>query len=217
MIIAPSGRKFYREHNGCVMVQNERGIEHSTLILDACYRTYKIQSPDCNNSVDGLSDCQDGYAYIASDKTNQYTDPCLSSQNAAETFTDQFLDTRLFYKDNNSSKHNTDCICKQFSSTEFAAGWCKQYDACLPNIQTLVRLFCDCVIIDSLDPTVQTNKDQSLTYSSGGWFTKHIPCFAQSSSEYDYYYPWCVLSSGLVGCVGKCDIVGGVIPVCEYY
>lgn len=217
MITAPSGRKYYREKNGSVMVWKDQGTEHSTLILDSVYRSYKIWSSDCNNSIDGIASCQDGYSYIASDKDEQYSDPKLSSQSLAALFTDEFLDTRFFYRDKHSSKHNTECICKQFSSTEFAAGWCSYLGASLPNIQTLVRIFCDSKVIDSLDPTINAYVDKSLTYRNNGWFSFQIPSFAWSSSEHDYYYPWCVLSSGLIGCVGKSDLVGGVIPVYEYY
>lgn len=216
MYIAPSGRKYYRADNGSVMVWNQCGKEHATLILDSCYRTYKIQCSD-NSSIVGLSPCMDGYAYIASDKSNQFTDPTLSNQPAASLFTDEFLDSRLFYKDPNTSRHNTNCINRHQQSADFAAGYCYSMNCSLPNIQTLIRLFCDAQTIDMMDPSSATNADRSLTYNDGGWFSQQIPSFAQSSSECDFYYSWCVLSSGLVGCVGKSDLMGGVIPVYEYY
>lgn len=178
MIIAPSGRKYSRDKDGTLMIWYDRGIERNTLILDATYRSYKIWSPDCNNTVQGLASCQEGYSYIASDVNEHYSNPDISKQSKAKLFGDSFLDTRLFYKDVNSGQHNTQCVYEQFSSPEYACGWCFSLDACLPNIQTLVRIFCDAEVIDSLDPTIETHADKALTYQRGGWFSRQAPQFA---------------------------------------
>ena len=213
MIISKTNRRFLRDTHGTVMCWKDNGVPKETLILDCEFRRYLNWFSD-NVEIPGLQPSNQGYGYII-DTVASKSNPINSTQLAlSEIATDQYLDSRLFYKDENTSKHNTDHISAKNSSKLIAASYCKSIDSCLPNIQTLVRIFCDGSVIDSLDPTIKYNSDMCLSVKSNGWFSSDIP-FAWSSSEFDYYYAWTVLSTGLVGTVGKCDLVGGVIPVKE--
>lgn len=213
MVVSKTNRRFIRDTYGTVMIWKDNGTPRETLILDGEFRRYLKWSID-DTSIPGLAPSNQGYGYI-NDFSSFKHDPILSVQSRlSEIATDQYLDSRAFYKDINTSNHNTDCIANKTTSTLFASSYCKSIGCCLPNIQTLVRIFCDGPIIDSLDPTIKDRQDIGLSVSSNGWFGNDIP-FAWSSSEFDYYYAWTVLSTGLVGTVGKCDLAGGVIPVME--
>lgn len=216
-VTALSGRQYYRNdcNNGTVMCWYDRSNYKETLILDAKFRSYKIWS----KRNETLLNCgiKDRYGYISSDISNEITNPQLSNQNIiSQIATDQYLDSRLFPKDNNSSNHNTNVIIdKDSDSFDCSAGYCRSVDCDLPNIQTLVRIFCDGPIIDSLDPTIIEYSDRSLTVTNNGWMSNGTIPFAWSSTEYDNYYAWIVSYTGLVGTVGKSDLVGGVIPIKE--
>lgn len=215
--VSPSGRIFYRHwsDNGTVMKWSHHGIQKETLILDAKYRSYGLWSDNCIETPDLLRS-QNGYGYIASTYQNQYTDP-IESEQIKRYFksSDEYLDSRMFFHDPNSSTHNSDRIINNYKLS--AAKICSEVDAVLPSLELLVRIYCEGPILDKLDPTVREFPDQIFTVKGGGWFSRQTPSFAWSSSEHDYYYPWCVLNSGLVGCVGKTDLPGGIIPVREIY
>lgn len=210
IIYAPSGRSYYRTMDGTVMRWRCKGIYKETLILDAKYRMYGFWSDNCINTP-GLVSSKEGYGYIKSDYINQFTNPIDSRQNNICAYaTDEYLDGRMFFHDPNSSFYNTKKISEAYNKS--AADVCLNVECALPSIDLLVRIYCDGNTIDSLDPTENCNT-LKLSIDKNGWFSDLIPPFAWSSSEYDHYYPWCVLYSGLIGCVGKSDSIGGIIPV----
>lgn len=213
MLISNTGRRFLRHTDGTVMLWKDRGVNRETLILDSVYRQY-LKWFSSNSEIEGLVSCAEGYGYI-NDARETRNNPKSSIQSVLNKIgNDEYLDSRFFYKDVNTSQFNTECIKSKNSSELLASSYCGSLNASLPNLQTLVRIYCDGPIIDQLDSSSKYYPDKSLTVSLGGWFYSDIP-FAWSSSEFDYYYAWTVLSTGLVGTVGKSDLIGGVIPVIE--
>ena len=199
-MIAPSGRTYYRRNNGCVMCYFDHNEYRELFIADAVYRTYKLYGssnlPVSNNkqytyiypSVDPLLSNRDQLMYVGSDELIDSTDYC-------STYRSNYLCNEQF---------------KQQSGTDTAVGYAASIGYTIPTISQLVRIFCDSLLIDRMDPTVDTYSDMSLT----NWFDKYIP-FAWTCEQWDWYYQRVVRSNGLVGFSGKTDIPGGVIPVCE--
>ena len=172
MLTDASGRSFYRHDSnmGTVMVwQDKQGVTHRTLVLDATYRT-KLR---WGNTVDYSNmTSYDNNQYYFVTGTNSSTghdradwqDAATESAFLGATKTDAIINAWSgYFEDAKSSKEETDLMMDVLSSTGYAAGFCRSKKVngtgCdLPNIQTLVRIYCSMFQLDSLDPTATGNK-----------------------------------------------------------
>ena len=133
----------------------------------------------------------------------------MTTPEACESLTDAYLN-RLWWTDENTSKFNTDawltkadCECATHCRSIKVNG-----NGCdIPNFQTLLRIFCEGVNIDALDPTLADNPQLGLSNWFDSWYL-------WSSSEIDSIVAWGVGCNGV--CVGGNVNDGvGVCPVLE--
>ena len=179
LFTAPSGRQYYRHETnlGSVMIWKDHGTEKQTLILDSQYRLKNaVLMNELNPGEPGL--CKHT-GYINTDLTVDTTPADCAS------FTDEYLDSKICCsQDTHLSKTNTDLmnnlilgnmspIASVIRSFTINGVGCD-----VPNINTLARMYCDGVFIDTLDPTVIDNPDSTL----GRWFEKKSGHTALSSS-----------------------------------
>lgn len=156
-----------------------------------------IQEGDWRNS--GLS-----YEEWESTPESRATTP-----EACESLTDADLN-RLWWTDENTSKFNTDawltkanCDCATHCRSIKVNG-----TGCdIPNFQTLLRIFCEGVNIDALDPTLADNPQLGLS----NWFDSWV---LWSSSEFVSFNAWVVIYNGVCNFDGVYN-GNGVCPVLE--
>ena len=204
-LVAKSGRIYIRDDNlhGTIMVYKQNDVEKKMLILDGNYRFTSIY---CRyNQYNNISCYKDGYYYLGATENNRWIDPNIVSN--ADGFTDQFLDSSLLPTLAPSSTETKQSLLKDKSIDQVSAILkCNNFHS-IPTINQLARIYCDREIIDSLDKSNQ--------FRLTDWFDNLVVPFAWSCTQNDWYYNWCILSSGLVGGSGKCDVEGGVIPIIE--
>ena len=207
-IISAGGRKLYRHSSnmGTVIEFND-GVDRKVLVLDAQYRSnfVIVSSSYTDTSLPNYSRSNtNGNWYIHG--TNSSTTP-----SACASLTDATLNSLWVNSiDTNTSKYNTDVWLTQ-SKCE-CANHCRSITvnsvSCdIPNIQTLMRIYCEAINLDELDPTVSSypNLKMSALFGSGAM------C---SSSEYNANYVRQVYSNGK--CNGNLkDVSFGVCPVLE--
>ena len=172
MITDASGRSFYRHNSnmGTVMVwEDKSGVTHKTLVLDATYRASLPWGRSQNYS--NMTDYKNNEYYFvdgtSSDSGHNAADWGSASTESAflgAKKTDAIINAWSgYFEDAKSSKQETDLMMAVQSSTNYAAGWCRSklvngIGCDLPNIQTLVRIYCSMFQLDSLDPTATGNK-----------------------------------------------------------
>ena len=173
------------------MCWNDNGVERETLILDMKYHNVKKYwggftdiSGITNYTSEPFKNQSDNYYILGSSS---------STPSAYDGQTDAVLDAKFNWRDEHTSKHNTDALISAFPSSDYAANYCRSVTVngvgCdVPNMQTLVRIFCDRATIHSLDAS-----DTNDYWSS--WFNGRS---VWSSSEYKYYYAWYVYCNGYV-------------------
>lgn len=188
MIIAPSGRKYYRHYSdkGSVMCWNDNGVERETLILDMKYhnvrKNYGPYGEDVSSGVTNYIT-----APFKDQPNNHYilgSESVIPSDYDGQT--DDILNAKFNWTDERTSKQNTDALIAAYPNEYFAAAnYCGSillngagFD--LPNMQTLVRIFCDRATIHLLDKSDVNNRWSS-------WFGNN---FALSSSGYSEYRAW---------------------------
>lgn len=118
-----------------------------------------------------------------------------------DTQTDAVLDAKFNWRDEHTSKHNTDALVSKYSSNytsniyafNFSRNITVNGIGCdIPNMQTLVRIFCDRATIHSLDSSDTTRGYWDKWFSSGG------SNMVWSSSRYSYSQHWCTRGDGTV-------------------
>ena len=168
----PSGRTFKRHGSGMGTVMtwvDKQGVTHRTLVLDATYRT-KLEWGN-NTNYSNMTDYTNDYYYFVDGTSSgsgrnaaDWEDAVTESAFLGAKKTDAIINAWSgYFEDANSSKQETDLMMAVQSSTSYAAGWCRSKKVngvgCdLPNIQTLVRIYCSMFQLDSLDPTATGNK-----------------------------------------------------------
>lgn len=187
---------------GSVMVWNDNGTERETLILDMQYHN---QSMNWNSFATGVSGITNYTSTPFKNQSDNYYILGSSSTTPSDYNgqTDAVLDAKFNWRDEHTSKENTDA-----ASTLTAFAFCRNIKVngvgCdLPNMQTLVRIFCDRATIHSLD-----SSDTSDRWSS--WFDGS---YVWSSSEYSSGRAWCVRYDGYVYNYGKGGSKYCVVPV----
>ena len=189
------------------MMYNDKGVQKKMLILDAAYRvrgkTWGAYGTDLS-----LTNYTNSWFYLGSWNTSTSTNVTNS-----KTLTDDAINSGMPFRDTNTARANTNVIMT-VSDTQ-AAHWCREKTidgtGCdLPNIQQLVRIYCDALFIDSLDPTVAGNPTLSLGRSDGIFGNN----YAWSSTEYGSNNAWFVYYNGNVGGNYKYDSLA-VVPILE--
>ncbi len=207
-IISAGGRKLYRHSSdmGTVMEFND-GQDRKVLVLDAQYRARALlmTSSRTDTSLPNYSQTNSNNNWYIHG-TDSSTTP-----SACASLTDATLNSLWVNSiDANTSKYNTD-VWLTMNGCD-AATHCRSITVdgvgCdIPNIQTLMRIYCEAINLDALDPTVASYQNMKLSDWFGSWYL-------YSSSEYDTYYV------RRVSCNGGCNefnkgSVCGVCPVLE--
>lgn len=218
IIIAPSGRKLYRHESdmGTVMEFND-GQDRKVIVLDAVYRGREIFGcSDYNPTKIPVTDGPAEYYQLGGTVTN------------SKTFTDDYLNTNMDIIDSLTSKQNCD-IWMTFQEDAYeglpAIEHCRSIlindiPCDLPNIQTLIRIYCDGDILDEMDPTVADNprKALGLKNPTGAWSidpTSSGMQYVWSSSKTNKTTCWTLSSqTGAVIFLDRSSS-DGVIPVLE--
>ena len=209
--VAPTGRKYYRHSSGMgtVMVWNDNGVERETLILDMQYHNVKKYWGALGIDVSGITDYTS--APFKNQSDNNYI---LGSSNTTPSAyygqTDAVLDAKFNWRDKHTSKENTDAFISDYPSSSYAANFCRSVTVngvgCdLPNMQTLVRIFCDRAVLHAFDAT-----DTNDYWSS--WFNVSR---VWNSSEYHLNYAWGVFYDGFVYYYYKDRGFRYVVPILE--
>ena len=195
--VAPSGRRYYRHSSGMgsVMIWDDNGTRRETLILDMQYHNVKKYWSDGDSNISGITDYitrpfkeqSDTFFYILG--SSNITPSDYDGQ------TDAVLDAKFNWRDEHTSKENTDALISAYPSSNYAANFCRNVSVdgvgCdLPNMQTLVRIFCDRATIHSLDATdiSITQPTGTIAYGWTSWFIYGGACW--SSSEFNYNNAW---------------------------
>lgn len=226
-----SGRTFIRHSSGMGTVMrwvDKTGNTHNTLVLDAQYRT-ALQWGGYGTDIPNMTNYTNNYYYLSSgtsDRTStDATDykAVTASNFFANAYTDDIINAKSgYFEDATSSKLETDRIIAALgSATSNAAGYCRSQSVngtpCdLPNIQTLIRIYCSMFTLDEMDASTSNNKYKFTMAKSGNssnWYFGSIGA-AWSSTEYSNTYAWVVDYGGYVGNGSKGDACG-VIPVLE--
>ena len=178
-LITDGGRKLYRHDSdmGTVIEFND-GKNRKVLVLDAQYRAREIMmtSSSTDTSLPNYSS--------KNTNSNWYIHGARTSTNpsACASLSDATLNS-LWAKsiDANTSKYNTDvwltqpdCECATHCRSIKVNG----VGCDIPNLQTLMRIYCEGVLLDELDPTASSYPDLKLSRWFGGWYL-------WSSSEYN--------------------------------
>ena len=174
------------------MCWNDNGVERETLILDMKYlnvfRGWGVYGTDIsgitNYTSEPFKNQSDNYYILGSSN---------STPSAYDGQTDAVLDAKFNWRDEHTSKENTDALISTYPSPDYAANYCRSITVngvgCdLPNMQTLVRIFCDRATIHSLDAS-DTNDYWSSWFNDGSVW---------SSSECNSGNAWCVICNGYV-------------------
>ena len=237
MLIAPSGRTFYRHSSGMgtVMCFND-GQDREVLVLDAAYRGYgdmgdwgdDISLPD----YDEWNISRNWYIH----GTNSSTTPAACASITDATLNSLWVNTI----DVNTAKHNCDVILAEASITPTAVTYARSIlvngTPCdVPNIQTLQRIYCDSEFLDSMDPTVDEYPHNALgsansycPFAVGGsgntgvaYDKGNADCWSSTDGGIDKYdsSSWGINSYGI--CKGNYDdgygrdYSLGVVPILE--
>ena len=226
-----SGRTFVRHSSGMGTVMtwlDKRSNQRKTLILDAAYRTTLPWAPS-EESTEGLTQYS-GAGYYLSSGTD--TKSSQDTEDKTAELTDAFFGSRLSdntingyenYHEDTTGASNTAVLVQKFGQgTTYAAGYCNSKlingSRCsLPNLQTLVRIYCSMFKLDQLDPTDSNNRYLFTLARSGNsynWFFNNTATGVYASTEYDASNAWFITPEGRVDKVSK-GTVCGVIPVKE--
>ena len=220
--VAPSGRRYYRHSSGMgsVMIWDDNGTRRETLILDMQYHNVKKYWSDGDSNISGITDYitrpfkeqSDTFFYILG--SSNITPSDYDGQ------TDAVLDAKFNWRDEHTSKENTDALISAYPSSNYAANFCRSITVngvgCdLPNMQTLVRIFCDRATIHSLDATdiSITQPTGTIAYGWTSWFIYGGACW--SSSEFNYNDAWSLDEYGELDYSDGKDSLYYVIPTLD--
>lgn len=217
VVTSAGGRKLYRHSSGMgTVIEFNDGVDRKVLVLDAAYRAQGLSMVPLANMVNtSLSNYNYPTCYVDGGSAEVTPSLCAS-------VTDQTLN-QYWPKDKQTSRYNTDVW--------IAFGNCKAAEHCrsvlvdgvgcdLPNVPTLLRVYCEGVLIDSMDPTVSKYPDYCLT----NWFEGISNSQVWTSNEHDPLGSLGVTSAasqlaltsyGRVGSQSAGGVTGCVCPVLE--
>ena len=187
---------------GSTLQFTENGVKRKIVVLDGMWR------PQYNMIVDpGVKVCTniERYGYIDSDVKN-----CTFDN--ASSITDAQLDNLPLVYDENTGLTNTNNIAslpdnpirQQLTNIEQTLN-VKNVE--LPNIQTLMRIFCEGSKIDALDPGVKDYPLSSLRskFEQGVWSST---CFRNTIF-------WVMYSDGFVFCADGGNYLYHIVPIID--
>lgn len=186
---APSYRTYTIVDEGVIMHWMDNRPRRTLIHPRVRYSIYAKQQ-----TVVNTPDYLYKYSYIGATEKLFTIDP--KSVVNARFYTDEFLNTCYFPRDRNSGYKNAQQGSNCVVYTE---------PVVIPNIQCLIRIFCDRDFIDSIDSR----------FHFSPWFSDLSLPFAWSSTKMDWYYMWCVSLTGSVCGMGKADLPGAVISIKE--
>ena len=165
VLITAGGRKLYRHESdmGTVMEFND-GKDRKVLVLDAQYRVRDVMMTSKYNDTS-----LPNYTTYKNTNDTYYINggSSATTPSACSSLTDNTLNSLWVNSiDVNTSKYNTDvwltqpdCECATHCRSIKVNG-----TGCdIPNFQTLLRIFCEGVLLDELDPTVSSYPDLKLS------------------------------------------------------
>ncbi len=174
------GRKLWRHPSGMgTVIEFNDGQDRKVLVLDAQYRVRQMNFSSTGSHSASTLQNYDTYNtnvnwYINGVKSN-------TTPSACESVTDTTLNTIWVNSiDTNTSRQNTD-VWVTFQDCG-VAHHCRSITVdgigCdIPNIQTLLRIFCEGNNLDMMDPTVADYPDLQLSNWFNSWYawssTKH--------------------------------------------
>ena len=227
-----SGRTFIRHSSGMGTVMrwvDKTGNTHNTLVLDAQYRT-NLKWGGYGTDIPTMTNYQNSPYYLssgASDRTSTDATDCKAATAAnffANNYTDSIINNLAsYFEDASSSKLETDRIIAALgSATSNAAGYCRSQSVngtpCdLPNIQTLIRIYCSMFTLDEMDASTSNNTYRFTMAKSGNSYnwTFGSKGKAWSSTEHSSTGARYLNNNGYVWGTSTKDSPYGVIPVLE--
>ncbi len=217
-IVSVGGRTLYRHESGMgtVMEFND-GQDRKVLVLDAKYRAKEL-ALGLDGNYPSIHNC-----ITSNTNGNQFIDgiylvPSELSPGSCASLTDESLNSLWANSiDINTSKYNTD-ILLSIDDTDTdghdseAATYCRSITVngvgCdIPNIQTLMRIYCEAILLDEFDPTVSLYPDLKLS----DWLNASL---LWSSTEAEGSYGLGLLEWGMAHGDRK-TYAYGVCPVLE--
>ena len=227
-----SGRTFIRHSSGMGTVMrwvDKTGNTHNTLVLDAQYRT-ALQWGGYGTDIPTMTNYTNSYYYLSSGNSNRTSTDGTDCKAiiAADFFANNYTDSIInglasYFEDATPSKIETDRIIVSLgSATSHAAGYCRSQSVngtpCdLPNIQTLIRIYCSMFTLDEMDASTSNNTYKFTMAKSGNSYNWYFGSNggAWSSTEYGSNTAWYVNGNGDVSGGGSKACAFGVIPVLE--
>lgn len=216
-ITTQSGRKLYRHvsDQGTVLEFKHNDQTHKVLVLDVKYSKYNVQWSTDNKAVPGLTQYKNKPFLIDGIEYSQLLTCANDNIEDYRNITDDYLCSIMPWCDANSSTYNTQCMSKCNSCVDAIVGYVNSinidgYQAAIPNIQILIRMYIERGNLQQLDPS--TNED-GITWDQwnfGDWKT------ALSSTECSSELAWNMSVFGRVfSCGGKDGDFYGVAPIVE--
>lgn len=182
-IKSAAGRILYRHSSGMgTVLEFNDGVVRKVLVLDAKYRSNGVGTFTSAFTNHTLPKCQtknrSGNWSIVGSINHVTPNECMH-------ITDEVLMTLWGTIDTNTSRYNTDywlttegCAEAQYCRNIIVGG----VGCDVPNIQTLMRIYCEAVQLDMLDPTIP----QYPTYSlANGIWSESAKKGVRSSSYWD--------------------------------
>ena len=229
--VVVSGREYYRHSSGMGTVMkwvDKAGATHNTLVLDAPYRTalewggYETDNPTMTNYQNSHYHLSSGTTTNSSTTANTY-----QANTASEFFYRDYTDATInglsgYFEDADSSKIETDRIIAALgNSITHAAGYSRSKTVdgvgCdLPNIQTLIRIYCSMFTLDDLDPSTSNNTYKFTMAKTGldkNWYFGSNG-LAWSSTECNNNLAWHLNYGGGLNRNYK-NLALGVLPVLD--
>lgn len=232
IITDASGRTFYRHPSNMGTVMrwvDTKGVTHNTLVLDAAYRT-ALPWGGYGTDIPTMTNYTNRYYYLSSGVSDRTSIDATDSNatTAASFFASSYSDSVInclpgYFEDVASSKLETDRIITALgNNTKHAAGYCRSKTvdgiSCdLPNIQTLIRIYCSMFTLDLLDPSTSNNSYKFTMAKSSNSYNWHFGFHVEagSSTNYGSYGAWSVNCDGFVSNGNDKRLAYGVIPVLE--
>lgn len=210
---SPAGRRFYRHLSdmGTVMEWEDNGVTRRTLILDMKYNTNAKVYYGTDTDIADITNYS-STPFNRGSGYNQYFILSKESTKASDynSETDAVLDSHLNWTDENTSKHNTDALIAEYPEGNYAVNACRAVSVdgvnCdLPNMQTLVRMFCDRAMLHQMD------KSDTNNYWTTWFNNSDVLCSSETSSA----NAWNISYSGGVWNDGKSSFACYVTPIIE--
>lgn len=170
--VVVSGREYYRHSSGMGTVMkwvDKAGTTHNTLVLDAAYRK-GLEWGDIGVDIPTMTNYSNPSYSLFTKVDGTAVDTAIAGQAVSAndylpgTFSDSYINNLTnYFEDVGTSRSNTTAIVNTIGqSNTYAAGWCRAQTVdgigCdLPNIQTLIRIYCSIFTFDDLDASTNNN------------------------------------------------------------